>query len=190
MIDQNRIFSLDPQTVVIEDFPAEGFILDIGGGGEGTIGQLKGAQVIAIDSSHRELEEAPAGPLKTVMDARDLKFLNSTFNTVTGFFAFMFIPPGDHGQVFQEIYRVLASNGLFFFWDVEIQQRPNPQQDMLVFPLQVKLPTKVINTGYGTPYTEKSITLDDYVDLAERAGFITLEQRRSGQTFFCEFRKP
>lgn len=190
MIDQNRIFRLDPQIVAIEDFPAEGFILDIGGGGEGTIGQLKGTQVIAIDSSHRELEGAPDGPLKILMDARDLKFLDSTFNTVTGFFAFMFIPPVDHSQVFQEIYRVLAPNGHFFFWEVEIQQRSNPQQEMLVFPLQVKLPTDVINTGYGTPYTEKPLTLEDYIALAERTGFIALEQTRSGQTFFCKFQKP
>jgi hypothetical protein len=40
MIDQNRIFRFDQQTVEIDDFPAEGFILDIGGGGEGVIGTM------------------------------------------------------------------------------------------------------------------------------------------------------
>ena len=39
--------------VVVPDFPAEGLILDIGGGGEGVIGQLKGHQVVAIDLSQR-----------------------------------------------------------------------------------------------------------------------------------------
>ncbi len=48
-IEQDRIFRLDEQTVVLDDFPAEGWILDIGGGGEAVIGQLKGSQVIAID---------------------------------------------------------------------------------------------------------------------------------------------
>ena len=38
--------------------------MDICGGGEGIIGQMKPAQVIAIDLSKRELEEAPPGPLK------------------------------------------------------------------------------------------------------------------------------
>jgi len=45
--------------------------LDIGGGGEGVIGQMKGKQVIAIDPNRRELEEAADGPLKIVMDARE-----------------------------------------------------------------------------------------------------------------------
>jgi len=31
------------------------------------------------------LEEAPAGPLKIVMDATDLKFLDSAFDTATAF---------------------------------------------------------------------------------------------------------
>jgi hypothetical protein len=39
--------------VVVPDFPAEGLILDIGGGGEGIIEQLKGKQVVATDLSLR-----------------------------------------------------------------------------------------------------------------------------------------
>jgi len=55
-IDQNRVFRLCEQTVVLDDFPAVGWVLDIGGGGEAVIGQLKGAQVVAIDLLPRELE--------------------------------------------------------------------------------------------------------------------------------------
>lgn len=36
-----------------------GSILDIGGGGEGVIGQLYGQQVVAIDKLQEELDEAP-----------------------------------------------------------------------------------------------------------------------------------
>jgi len=36
---------------------ADGFILEIGGGGEGIIGGLKGKQVIAIDRNEEKLEE-------------------------------------------------------------------------------------------------------------------------------------
>ena len=71
----DRVFRIEQQTVVVKDFPAQGFILDIGGGGEGVIGQLKGAQIVAIDMFPRELEGTPAGPLKIIMDARELKFL-------------------------------------------------------------------------------------------------------------------
>ena len=48
------------QEVAIPDFAADGFILDIGGGGEGVIGQLKGNQVISIDPYKEELENAPS----------------------------------------------------------------------------------------------------------------------------------
>ena len=61
-----RLHRYARQTIVLEDFAADGYILDIGGGGEGIIGQLKPAQVVAIDLSARELLGAPAGPLKNV----------------------------------------------------------------------------------------------------------------------------
>lgn len=61
------------QNVEIKDFETNGFILDIGGGGEGVIGQMKTKQVIAIDLYKSELKAAPDGPfLKVVMDATDL----------------------------------------------------------------------------------------------------------------------
>lgn len=39
----------------------DGEILDVGGGGEGTIGRLYGSQVTAIDNRQEELDEAPDG---------------------------------------------------------------------------------------------------------------------------------
>jgi len=190
MINEKRTFRLPPQAVTLCDFPADGPILDIGGGGEGVIGQLKGSNVVSIDMLPRELAEAPAGPLKIVMDARELKFLNCTFNTVTAFFSFMFIHPYDHARVFHEICRVLGPKGQFLLWDVEIPQCPEPERDMLVFPLQIHLPSTVINTGYGTPYTENAIQMGNYRKLAEISGLQMVEQSLSGQTFFCRFKKP
>ena len=189
-IDPNRIFRLDEQTVIVDDFPARGWILDVGGGGEAVIGQLKTTQVIAIDVFPRELAEAPAGPLKIVMDARELKFLDCTFDTVTAFFSLMFIHPDDHERVFQEIFRVLTPGGRFLFWDVEIQPRPEPARDVMTFRLKVKLPYTVIETGYGTPYTEKQVTQEEYIALAEKTGFQVVERDRAGQAFFCKFQKP
>ena len=189
-LDQNRIFRLAEQTIVLNDFPAEGWILDIGGGGEAVIGQLKPNQVVAIDVFPRELAEAPSGPLKIVMDARELKFLDCTFNTVTAFFSFMFIHPDDHAKVLQEIFRVLTPGGYFMLWDVDIQKRPVPEIDMLMFRLQVRLPYTVINTGFGTPYTEKCMTLHDYIVKASEIGFKWVEQGFARQTFFCKFQKP
>ena len=47
--------------MIILEHELEGSILDIGGGGEGTIGRLYGTQVIAIDNRQEELDEAPEG---------------------------------------------------------------------------------------------------------------------------------
>ena len=54
---KERIIIFDQQLVTVHDFEASGYILDIGGGGEGIIGILKGEHVISIDSSRREIEE-------------------------------------------------------------------------------------------------------------------------------------
>ena len=116
--DPSRICRLEPQEMAVTDFPASGFILDIGGGGEGIIGQLKGDQVVAIDRIKHELEEAPAGPLKIVMNAGDMQFLDASFATATAFFSLMFMPAAEHGTVFGEVFRVLAPGGRFLIWDI------------------------------------------------------------------------
>ena len=105
---QDRTLRFKMQYVTINDFEADGYILSIGGGGEGTIGKLKSSQVIAVDISKRELEEAPEGPLKIIMDARDLKFLDKTFNTVTCFFTLMYIDGKDHEKVFIHNYSLVT----------------------------------------------------------------------------------
>ena len=113
-----QAFATHPKLeVVLPDFPADGLILDIGGGGEGVIGQLKGRQVVAIDLLKQELDEAPGQPLlKIVMDARELKFTDASFSTATVFFTFMYIAPADHEKVFRELYRVLRPGGTAFVW--------------------------------------------------------------------------
>ena len=65
--------------MIILKHELEGSILDIGGGGEGTIGRLYGTQVIAIDNRQEELDEAPGGFEKVLMDARSLDFPDEHF---------------------------------------------------------------------------------------------------------------
>lgn len=65
---EERFYLYERQVVTVDDFPSSGHILDIGGGGEGIIGLLKGQDVIAIDMNRRELEEAGEGALNVVMD--------------------------------------------------------------------------------------------------------------------------
>jgi SAM-dependent methyltransferase len=176
--------------VSVPDFPAQGLILDIGGGGEGVIGQLKGTQVVAVDLIKRELEEAPPGPLlKIVMDARDLKFLDNTFPTATVFFTFMYISPSDHSRVFREISRVLIPGGRLLIWDVVFPKKSDPQQLYVIYPLHIRLPEKEINTGYGVSLANDEQGLTHYLDLAKETGFEVIGQRQEKGWFFLELRK-
>ena len=175
--------------VALSDFPAEGLILDIGGGGEGVIGQLKGQQVVAIDLSKRELDEAPGKPLlKVVMDARDLKFVNGSFPTATVFFTFMYIDPADHEKVLQELHRVLEPGGHLLVWDPIFPDTRDPAHVNILFPLHVKLPQKEITTGYGVRFREGQ-GADHFVDLAEKAGFQVVSRKNEAGWFFLELKK-
>ncbi len=165
-------------------------ILDLGGGGEGVIGQLKGTQVIAIDQSRRELEEAPRGPLKIVMDALDLQFLDNSFETATAFFSLMYIPGPDQERVLKEAYRVLRPSGQFLIWDRELPARKDEQEEAVAFYLKAVLPDREIETGYGTRWPEKEKDLSHYRKIAEEAGFIIQDQQRFGDLFFLTLRKP
>lgn len=178
---QNRL-----QTVVVEDFAAEGLILDIGGGGEGVIGQLKGQQVIAIDISKRELVEAPPGPLKIVMDARDLKFLDNTFNTATVFFTFMYIASVDHQKVFEELHRVLKPGGRLLIWDVFFPALTDKKKTKALFLFKFILPDREIKTGYGVRRPEGEQGLAHFMELAKKTGFQIVSHKEEDRWFFLE----
>ena len=189
-VSESRIFFFEEQEVVVDDFDSPGYILDVGGGGAGIIGRLKGEQVVAIDPSKRELEESAAGPLKIVMDARDLEFLDESFETVTLFFTLMYIQGCDHEKVFSEVFRVLAPGGRVLIWEVNFPRRLDEDWDVAVFLLSVKLPDQEINTGYGALWPEEEQDLSYYLRLAGKAGFDVVEQRENGRVLFLKLQKP
>ena len=188
---EERYFLFEQQEVTIHDFESLGYVLDIGGGGEGIIGILKGEKAIAIDTRKEELEEAADGPLKIIMDARNLQFLDSTFNTVTAFFTLMYLKSKpDHEEVFSEVFRVLKPGGQFLIWDVSVPQRPKGKERNYLVPVTVTVKDRVIDTGYGQPRPEEEHDLAFFVDIAEKSGFQVLERREDGQTFFLQLQKP
>jgi ubiquinone/menaquinone biosynthesis C-methylase UbiE len=191
--DPPKMHVFERQDFVVADFQATGYVLDIGGGGEGIIGQMKPTQVIAVDLSKRELEEAPAGPLKIVMDATDLKFLDASFDTVTAFFSLMYMRAEIQQRVFAEVFRVLTRGGRWIVWDAVIPLALENDTRGPVFKFRFQLPGKVVQTGYGTFWPEKPMDLDYYKRLARETGFeIARAEQQAGafQTVTLVLRKP
>lgn len=186
---EEKIQFIDPQNIDLTNFELKGRILDIGGGGEGVIGQLKGKQVVAIDPKKTELEEAAPGDyLKIIMDAKDLQFLDDTFDTTTAFFTLMYIPLSDHQKVFEEIYRVTKKGGEFVIWDFKIPKRKSSDKDFYGLYLEVKIREKNISTGYATKWKREQ-DLEYYLNLGKSIGFKILESHTTNEVFQIRFQK-
>jgi len=184
-------FFLEKQKVRLKDFQTEGWILDLGGGGEGIIGQLKGSQVVAIDPVKNELLEAPDGPLKIIMDARKLEFLDESFNMVTAFFTLMYIPAADHPGVLREAWRVLRPSGKMLIWEAALPTRMDQTNEFVAFYLEIQLPYQEVQTGYGTKWPAVELDKSYYQNLAEQTGFKILqsESQTDRGVFFLELQK-
>lgn len=188
---ESRIHFFPRQGLVLEDFPAEGYILDVGGGGEGIIGILKGEQVVAIDLHRCELEAAPAGPLKIAMDATQLQFVDATFGAATAFFSLMYIrDTRDLQKVFGEVFRVLKPGAEFRVWDVVLSRRADADKDFYCVRLSVGVAGREIRAGYGQPWPRQKRTLSFYLNLARDAGFREMEQNTDGRVLFMRLHKP
>ena len=181
-----QAYVIDQQVVEIEPIETKGFILDIGGGGEGIIGRLNGEQVIAIDKRLEELEEADNNALKIVMDATDLQFLDETFTVATAFFTFMYIPNDVKLKVFTETYRVLKSGGKMLIWDVVVPGESG-DKEYFVIPLRVVMPGETVETGYGVGLKEQNT--ETLKELAVAAGFKVSRVEMGEYTFYLEFEK-
>ena len=188
-LDEKELIRYERQDITVPDFSAAGYIVDLGGGGEGIIGQLKPKQTIAVDLIRRELEQSPPGPLKIVMDARDLKFLDKAIPTVTAFYCLMYVAEGDHSKVFAEAYRVLEPGGRLLLWEAATPRREGDRKWAL-FPLTVNLPGKQVKTGYGVPLGEQPHDLAYFSRLGSQVGFRTVTSRQAGLHFYLELQRP
>lgn len=190
-IDDKRMFLLDQQTILVEDaFGDSDLILDLGGGGEGVIGQLRGRQVVAIDHRQDELEDCAPGPIKVVADATDLPFLDASFDTATAFFFLMYVPAEDRSAVLNEAFRVLRPGAKLHVWDAMIPVRGDRTQDLFVVPVKAELPSKIIQTGYGVPWNGREMSPDSIIRAANEAGFTLVDATEEGETFHLVLARP
>lgn len=123
-----------------------GSILDIGGGGEGVIGRLYGESVTAIDNRQEELDEAPGGFTKLLMDARKLDFADGSFDNITFFYSLMFMDAKSRKIAAAEALRVLKTGGKLLVWDAEIEKA---YPEAFTVELLIELGGERIKTTYG-----------------------------------------
>ena len=181
-----QAYVIDQQTVEVNPIKTHGFILDIGGGGEGIIGKLNGDKVVAIDKLRSELEETDIKALKIVMDATDLQFLDETFPVITAFFTMMYIPNDLKPKVFAEAYRVLRKGGILHIWDANIPEKSGDKK-YFVISLKVVMPDESVETGYGVKLKKQGF--QTLKILAEEAGFVVKNEEMQGHTFYLELEK-
>jgi ubiquinone/menaquinone biosynthesis C-methylase UbiE len=190
-IDWSQYFVIPQQELHLKDFDNKGdWILDLGGGGEGIIGLMKGRDVIAIDKRKDELEETTNESLKIVMDMKELNFLEDVFSTVTAFFTFMYIPEDDFEVIFKEIWRVMKSKGELLVWEpiFKIPAEEKEKKNAVII-LTIHLPNgKEIQTGYGGRIRDQDI--NTLLNPAEKVGFKVLEKKEEEFTYYMRLQKP
>lgn len=183
-IDKEHMFFAEQQTVLVTDsFRDTDLILDLGGGGEGVIGRLRGRQVVAVDMREQELQGCPPGPIKVVADARELPFLDESFDAITAFFFFMYVPQSDRARILAEAYRVVRPGGHCTIWDATIPARSEEDHDIFVVPIRAELPDRTIETGYGVRWQGHEISAGDMAQVAQGVAFTVTENVSEGEHF-------
>lgn len=190
MKTEPELYYYPEQIVKIKRFNNSGFILDIGGGGEGIIGQLNPGVVVAIDIDKSELAEAAGAALKIVMDGRDLGFLNNSFTVVTSLYSLLYMNNTDQGRVFGEVFRVLVPGGIFHIWDAAISRVPDIKYRGFVVPVKFDIQDKIIHTGFGAEWPAVDYSSGHYLSLAEKTGFKPLIQLENKGALHFQLQKP
>jgi SAM-dependent methyltransferase len=176
--------------LVLDGLEGNGSILDIGGGGEGVIGRWKGDQVVAIDLRKDELDEAPGGFQKVVMDARQMDFPDGSFQAATAFFSMMYMKTReDHLMVMKEAWRVLKPGGSFHLWDVDLSFRRDTRKEKYLVRLRYQVGDYTKGTAYGARWPAETRDVTYYTRLARDAGFQHRATDRLDHIFHISFFK-
>ena len=190
IVTDSEIHYSDPVDLELQPLNSDGFILDIGGGGEGMVGRLNGSRVVSIDTRMEELLEAPDGPLKIQMDATDLQFPDATFGGAAAFFSMMYIDSAeDHQRVLGEAFRVLVNGGLLHIWDAEIAGKSGSPKPAYAIQLRCSVNHRIVTAAYGVAWPKETRDAAYYRMAAENAGFRHLETDVVENVFHMVLRK-
>lgn len=163
-----------------------GPILDLGGGGEGVIGRIYREQAVAIDNRQEELDEAPDGPQKLLMDAADLAFEDGSFQHVTAFFSFMYMARAVQERAISEAVRVLRPGGSLHIWDGAIRSAfPEP----FLIELDIDAAGIPVHTAYGVLKEEAAQDAARFIRLCQNANLKLEEKREDKVWFYLRFTK-
>ncbi len=174
-----------PEVITFENYPQlEAPIVDLGGGGEGVIGQLYGNKVVAIDIRQDELDEAPDGPIKVCADAKNLPYEDNYFTSATAFYFFFYVKSDDFLPILKEAYRTLKPGGSLSVWDTCIPEKGNKPQSLYVVPVAAILPKKTVQTAYGVTWSPRKLNLELLSKLAIDAGFTIKEVTQAKNAFY------
>jgi ubiquinone/menaquinone biosynthesis C-methylase UbiE len=177
------------QKVDLTGLNLPGVVLDVGGGGEGIIGRVLGKRVVAIDRLQGELDEAPDGPLKVKMDARNLSFPDKAFDAATAFFCMLYIADADHEEVLRGVHRVLKPGAPFTIWDVVVPSVRPANEDVFVVQLEIALPRGTSTPSYGVRWEGKRQNLPYFETVAGHTGFDVVAKEQNDQVFRLDLRR-
>lgn len=163
-----------------------GPILDLGGGGEGIIGRIYRQQAVAIDNRQEELDEAPDGPKKLLMDAAALTFDDASFQHVTAFFSFMYMPRAIQVQAISQAARVLRPGGALHIWDAEISSAfPDP----FLLELDVDAAGTPVHTTYGIVKEDATQGADYFLRLCQNSHLKLADRQEHTSWFYLRLTK-
>lgn|GEM_PF-6201965 len=74
-------------------------------------------------------------------------------------------------------------------WDVVFPKKADAQKTWILPPLQVALPNKTVNTGYGVRFLDTEQGPAHFLDLAEKVGFRVIDRISAKGWFFLELGK-
>jgi SAM-dependent methyltransferase len=186
-----KIYLAGAQGLDMRDVNFKGRILDIGAGGEGIIGQIAGEQSVGIapEEHTKGLERAPGSGLKIMMDAKEMKFLDNTFDSAAAFYTLMYIENKDHKKVFSEIYRVLKPGGECIVWDMVIPERGQNEKEGYMLGMEIQLKNTKVLTGYGAVWINKTQSTQYFTQIAHEVGFEIVEAIEDKHLIYIKLRK-